>query len=369
MTKQSHRHRVAVATGEANHDATAGVPALKADARDLLQTIVTAHLEQEIAPDRNVLYCATFQLAWNELCDYFGCEIHMPDEHPMVAVLNKRAITSMDLDPNSYIALAGINSDEFFLHAEQMLKGRFGPRASPILLDIARDQAPRNYWITYAYLFKELRFRYPFDRLPEPLFFGQSPVQCFGFGPPGRRSVVAGWALSQVRICDFVGEDDFIVSLSLESSEDRLYLAKVAPLARLDQTIESVMARIREPQFRHVVPRTMKVPLLNFDLMRSFTELLGKPLRLTNPDREEAPFVIARQRIRFRFDEKGAVLLSEALGAGGGLPDDPPKPKDLIFDRPFLIMLAREGTANPYFVLWVANAELLEPALNASRMR
>ncbi len=31
----------------------------------------------------------------------------------------------------------------------------------------------------------------------------------------------------------------------------------------------------------------------------------------------------------------------------------------MVFDRPFLVMLERADARNPYFVLWVDNAELL----------
>jgi len=39
---------------------------LRADSKDLKHTIITAHLEEKIVPGKNVIYCSTFQLAWNE---------------------------------------------------------------------------------------------------------------------------------------------------------------------------------------------------------------------------------------------------------------------------------------------------------------
>ena len=35
--------------------------------------------------------------------------------------------------------------------------------------------------------------------------------------------------------------------------------------------------------------------------------------------------------------------------------------KNLVFDKPFLVMIQRTGASQPYFALWVANAELLVP--------
>ena len=36
-----------------------------------------------------------------------------------------------------------------------------------------------------------------------------------------------------------------------------------------------------------------------------------------------------------------------------------PKPKKMIFNRPFLILLKRAESKNPYFGLWIANTELM----------
>ena len=39
------------------------------DSTRLRSTIITPHLEQKLFPGKNIIYCATFQLAWNELRD------------------------------------------------------------------------------------------------------------------------------------------------------------------------------------------------------------------------------------------------------------------------------------------------------------
>src|SRR5689334_21619046 len=45
------------------------------DASKLQKTIVSPHLEEPIAPGTNVLWCGTFQLAWNEACRLIGGDI------------------------------------------------------------------------------------------------------------------------------------------------------------------------------------------------------------------------------------------------------------------------------------------------------
>lgn len=36
-----------------------------------------------------------------------------------------------------------------------------------------------------------------------------------------------------------------------------------------------------------------------------------------------------------------------------------PVPKKMFFDKPFLLLMQRKNAPNPYFVMWVANTELM----------
>jgi hypothetical protein len=79
------------------------------------------------------------------------------------------------------------------------------------------------------------------------------------------------------------------------------------------------------------------------------------------------PFGAAKQYIKFQLDESGARLESLAEGKFFALDDEdqdrpPERPRQFIFDRPFLLALQQRNAEFPYFVLWIANAELLIPA-------
>ena len=68
------------------------------------------------------------------------------------------------------------------------------------------------------------------------------------------------------------------------------------------------------------------------------------------------------QMLDFRLDRRGVVLASMARDTSTILngDDEPPNPERLIFDGPFLVVLKmRDGL--PFFVMHVANAELLYP--------
>ena len=49
---------------------------VEADVADLERTKLSAHLETSIRDGQNVLWCGTFQLAWNEICSLLAEDLH-----------------------------------------------------------------------------------------------------------------------------------------------------------------------------------------------------------------------------------------------------------------------------------------------------
>lgn len=97
------------------------------------------------------------------------------------------------------------------------------------------------------------------------------------------------------------------------------------------------------------------IPVLNFDVLRKYSELYKHPIHTANENIDGTSITFAAQSIRFRLDERGAILKSEGIDASG-LTE-----RNLVFDKPFLIMLKRQEAKVPYFALWIGNTELLVP--------
>jgi hypothetical protein len=68
------------------------------DASKLHKTIVSPHLEAPIALGTNVLWCGSFQLAWNEACRLIGGDIQFDGPDETSIVLNKHVFTKDSLD-------------------------------------------------------------------------------------------------------------------------------------------------------------------------------------------------------------------------------------------------------------------------------
>jgi hypothetical protein len=348
------------------HDQIAGPPVLLADARELKSTIVTPLLEEPIVPGKNILWCSTFQLAWNEGCRAAGGDIRLDAELPMVPILNKKTAKETDLDPDSYLVISGMVDANLISRMVHDLDRKFKGQASPDLLHKVTRQiaakAVANSWMAYSYLFRELPFEHDFERLKHPFAFGPAQVASFGLCGDTRE-----WSekAEQVAVLDYKSDDDFILALRPKEKGERILLAKIAPAETIEKTISDIRKRIADASAKEGPSELSRkeplaIPILNFDVSREYAELEGKTITTPGP-LEGMEISLALQAIRFRLDEHGAVLKSEAALSPAACKAAEPKPRQFIFDKPFLILLERTDAAQPYFALRVDNAELLAP--------
>ena len=354
-----------------SHNEMAGPPTVKGDAKTFGQTLVSPHDEAPIRLGKNVLWCSTFQLVWNEACRAAGGDIRLTNEPPVVPILNQRHASQADVDPASCLVMSGLIEEGIVGKIRKELQGKFQGQASPDLLDSIEPVLPPQGYLAYAYLFRALPFRYPLKRLDEPLMFGAAKVASFGL-----RDLTARWEdekkAQQIKVPDYKDGDDFIVALQPEDKDERIVLAKISPADTLGKTVAAVRSRIaasdpgsgpdrwkQEWQREFQVGESLVIPILNFELWKRYDDLYRKKITTPGPLRG-MPIVAALQSIRFRLDERGAVLKSEAAlpAAKAAAPE---KPRQLIFDKPFLILLERRDAQRPYFALWVGNTELLTP--------
>ena len=352
-----------------SHNEIIGPALLKSDAKHLKQTIVTSHDEAPIRPGQNVLWCSTFQLVWNEACRQAGGDIHMANEPAIVPILNKKNASQDDVDPASCLVVSGRLEAGIAGKIRKELAEKFQGQADPDLLNSVERELSGQGYAQYAYLFRNLPFQYRFEALQSPLrFLGGSSVTPFGihYQPSDKDD---RHRAEQIRVLDYKSDDDFIVSLQPKDAKERVILSKIAPADTLQKTVDAVRSRIRasglKPEQQVLrADESLVVPMLNIDVRQSYDELCGKIITTPGP-LDGAYIALALQGIRFRLDEEGAMLKSEALMVEKAAEEKAPaqweRPRELLFDKPFLILLERRDAQRPYFALWVGNAELLKP--------
>jgi hypothetical protein len=365
------------------------------DSQQLKHTIITPHMEQIISPGKNLIYCSTFQIAWNELQDkLIKEEIRLKGDPLMAELLNKQLSTKSDLSEDGYTAMADKFTPEFVERLHKALKEKFGKEAPPKLkVNIPESLKP---FLAYAYLYKNLEFPTEFESLPLPMIFrsGGEETGVEGFGISGDASGEQSVRLhKQVLVIDgptspfdyfkFKDEDkddddpatkllkrikskrdstdsarsrkyiDIILQLKCKSEDDEMILALIKPEDSLMGTIEEVMERVRNSEPYAMGERDrLSIPKLDFSINHSFKELTG--CYFENKGWEDWFIGMALQWIRFRLTEKGALLKSEAkIMAIRGIPHS------YAFNKPFLIYLRHKDAKYPYFAMWVDNAELM----------
>ena len=285
------------------------------DVRTLKATLVSPCLEAEIAKGTNLLWCGTFQLAWNEACRLTGGDLQFEKKHRMISALNKHSFTRESLDESSYVAMAGFakdNIDDRIRKAvDEKFHGAFKPRFIP---DKALTPRPQDF-VAYACLYKNLSFPTSFERLDEVLNFGGVHVPAFGLGLY-RESLEKIYP--QVLILDYQSQDDFVIELKTKSDGDRLILAKLQPKSNLGDTVSTVTGRIAKGQIETATTNDLlQVPRMKLDLTREYSEIEG--LRLVPRSTNVAKDLLLRSAVEntfFEMSEKGVALTElSQLGA------------------------------------------------------
>ncbi len=347
-----------------SHAELSGEPYLTADAGSLRRTVVAPAPDEPHAEGRNILYCGTMQLAWNELVRLCGGPPRLDGPCEIAERLNREAsrIAKDDLDDESYVARAG-EGDAVLHEIRRELARKFQGAASPGMLP---ERLPDDALFLYAYLFKSLAFATPLLREEGwgLEFRGSQRVRHFGLWETMGE---ADWKeqAGQVVVHDHRSDEDFVVELLTKARDDRLLVARVPPEATLLDTARQVLARAAPSLWSRMTggahlrrKDTLKIPIVDFELLCQYSELAGRQISA-----RQRVISQADQAIRFRLDDKGALLKSEfAMTAPRGGLRPGFLPRSFVCDGPFLVLLLRKGRAAPYLALWIDNAELLIPA-------
>ena len=276
-------------------------------------TLIIPALELPIPPNQNIIWCSSFQLAWNKVAP-----IHIENLEEVIRFLNQTKVSEQDLEASSY------RIDATFLNPDRLI------------LD--------------AFLTADLRFQHPFQDLRAGMEFmdsGGNRNKVKGFGIPYDQSNSMGMAPLQVAVLyRDADREEFILDLSSQTKPYQLIVAKIPLLDNLADTISELNGLISKQSGRgFLIPgNSLSVPNMEFHIQHTFREL------------ESGLIEKARQRVKFKLDRFGAKLESHAelmlIGVGSG---------EYNLDRPFLILMKKRDCQRPFFVTWVDNAELLKP--------
>ena len=302
---------------------------------DYQKVVFTAYPEKVEKSDNNIIYAASFLFAWDEIKRILGDNLNIDK-------VQFSDLYEMSSSSAHYTALDKSEYTTNIMVSDQTISAK-------------------------AYFKKTLMFENEFESFTNALIFNNVPVKSFGlWGDDYERSFM-------VKLLHYDNDDDFIVKLLPKDTEHEiiLYKTKIPDKLILSDLCNEVKVKIdtgmtdkknamRSWRYQFEDDDKLEIPKIRYNIETNYLEFENASLTASGTDYE---ITTAYQRTAFVLNEKGAIVESEAVADIMSAPppdEEIPEPKKLIFDKPFLIILKRGDCKKVYFMMWVANSELME---------
>lgn len=320
-------------TGISKSEFPEEIPLSKLKATEFILTF-----ENKLSDSSNSIYAPAFLFAWQEIIDFYKSPIDVSSSNS----LDFKLINESNTFQHS------LNKDEYETQVETLIDG----------VQVR------------AYFKKNLPFAVKFHPQTNPIEFGTSEIKSFGVNYPDD-------SLSDYfEILYYLDDDHFAVKLFPADTSSEIILSKGIDLAGtftdlLTNTNTWIKTGKKEKTMKSKAWRYafvdrdyLSIPVIKFNIGTKFSSLEGQ-IFTTDSKQKEHMIELAYQRTAFMLDEYGAVIESEAIvacvdSAGPAHVVEVSTPKDMVFDKPFVIFIKKKTSDQPYFAMKVMNAELME---------
>lgn len=312
-------------------------------------TTVTPVLNETIPHGKNVLWCATFQMAWDSAAAHFGRPLRLKPASKLADSLNRNPFDRRWVDEASIFTAQGRVDENLLKRIDDGSKKLTGEK-SKLTDRLKKDSAPDNL-VFYACLKKDLEFPQRFAKIGT-WKLGMRNVPWFGFTPEQRKT---GPLRQQVRVHHYGTKDDFVIELLSKARGDQLILAKLpGPPKTPGEVSRNILKRLRADAPHADAADLLAAPNIVAEKSVEFSQLADRTVAGTDLVLRKA-----LQTIDFRMDEKGVKLRSEAALSFGCSGPQHVFPRLMILNPPFALVMKRKNAQQPYFVAWFANTDLL----------
>lgn len=298
----------------------------------LERTEFVTTLECPIHDNKNIIYATAFQYAWESLIEKL----------------------------NSPLSLTKANSSEFLLlNQSTSYKNALKEDEYSADAEIIDDKI-----ITKAFFNKSLPFSTKLQKLNNPILFDTAKVVAFGMQSYDYQ--IANFT----EILSYRDDDHFVLKLTPKDNQHEILLIKgVSGITNLSDAMKKTNKLIEAGKKEMINAKeswkyslndidTFSIPTIKFNLETNYNKIEGQEFGTKD---KKYTVETAYQRTGFILNENGAVVESESRMVAADSTSEPIqiKPKKMVFDKPFFVIIKRVQSDNPYFVIYVQNNELL----------
>lgn len=341
------------------------VPAVSSTQLDGTEIVPT--LDTPLGQSGNAIWCATFQVAWNRARDdVIGGPLRITNAQLLADRLNNSPVTEAALPSGSYFAAAGRLEDGINETIRHEMARQFPDVHVP-------DFGGAVGFVTYGYLDTKATFTTPFADTKQPIKFSDAAgvvhsVRGFGLYE-GTDFKLLAKQTAQVKVLFSQADDEsdgaspsaFALDLTADQTEQQVIVAVLPRAGHLRAALDDLARRIEKsaPSDRYLAKLnaadTLAIPNVSFHVNHEFAQLQGVDKIIENPGKFQGLYIPkTAQSICFRLDKSGATVISEAHMTMAAIP------RQFVVDRPFLIVMKRRSSDEPFFVAWIDNAKLVE---------
>jgi len=296
------------------------------------RTAFVLTLESPLNTSKNGVYAASILVAWDETKKDIG--------FPITAIENK----DLQLLDKSVGLENGLKREDWKITIEKTDGGRK----------------------VKAFFNKALPFKEPLDEIKTPLIFQGIAVKNFTAYEKG----------GVTNILYYKNDNDFAINLLPEDRAHEIILIKTnfpfnttlkQEIEKFENTKKDFLNNRNEKnawKYSYQEDDKLLIPMIALHIEHNYREI--ENINFKAEDGEHSIYE-AYQRNAFILNEQGAVVeiyssMETDSVAGEAIEEEKPRPKILVFDKPFLLLLKKKDSPYPYFTLFIANAELLQKA-------
>ncbi len=225
-----------------------------ADSKDLKQTTVVATIDCPMPEHKNVIWCGTFQIAWDRFKnDIIEEPIKLIGVQGLNDRLNSNEFSPENLEAESFYAVAGFFKDGIIEQIKKDMANRFPSEPVPVF-DRKYETLP-DVSVAYAFLSVDAGFKYPFYTRNRKFTFQDSK---------GNRTDVTSFSdRAEVRDSNYekireqvevlyykYGQEgsvvEFAIDLCTHTDPYQVILARVPRRQTLSETLSEVQKKISE---------------------------------------------------------------------------------------------------------------------------